>query len=55
METCLKIGDEVLLQTYTEVTTASHCGLVETCSLVVQEIRFKSKISKITDGLKTLL
>ena len=55
METCLKNGDEVLLQTCAEVTTASHRGSVEACSLVVQEIRFKSKISKITDGLDTLL
>ena len=49
METCLKIGDEVLLRFCTEVTTVSNCGSVETCSLVLLEKRFKSKISKITD------
>jgi len=50
METCLKIGDEVLLQTGIEVMTVSHCGSVETCLLVLLEIRFKSKISKIAYG-----
>lgn len=51
METCLKIGDGVLLQTCIEITTVSHCGSVETCSLMLLEIRFKSKISKIAGGL----
>jgi len=51
METCLKIGNEVLLQTCTEVTTVSHCGSVENCSLVLLEIILKSKTSKNADGL----